>query len=241
MNTNKNFKPLTFKKGVKDGLPIGLGYFPVSLAFGVTASALSVPVFISIIMSMTNLTSAGQLAGLKIIAIGGSFLQIIFTQLVINSRYFLMSVSLSQKVENVSTIKRMLMSAGITDEIFGVAVSKKEPLTPKYFFGLILCPYIGWVLGTVVGACLGNVLPLVVVNSLGIALYSMFIAIFSNPAIKNKKLGFVVLISTALSCLIYFVPTLNKLLTGVASIVAALIASIIAALLFPVKMEGENG
>ncbi len=240
MKDNANDTSLTFKKGVKDGLPIGLGYFPVSLAFGVVASSLSVPLFITILMSMTNLTSAGQLAGLNLIATGGTLIQILFSQLVINSRYFLMSVTLSQRIENVSTFKRMLMSAGITDEIFGVAISNKGNINPSYFFGLIVCPYVGWTAGTLVGACLGNVLPSLVVSALQIGIYSMFIAIITNPAIKNKKVGATVLLSAGLSCLIYFIPTLNKALTGIASIVAALVASIIMALLFPVKEVEEN-
>ncbi len=240
MRDNGKSLPFSFKKGVKDGLPIGLGYLPVSLAFGVVASSFSVPLFITILMSMTNLTSAGQLAGLNIIATGGTFLQILFSQLVINSRYFLMSVTLSQRVENASTFKRMLMSSGITDEIFGVAVSKNSSITPSYFFGLMVCPYVGWTIGTIIGACLGNALPNFIVSALQIGIYSMFIAIITNPAVKNKKVGLTVLLSAGLSCLIYFIPTLKSVFAGVASIVAALIASVIMALIFPVKEVEEN-
>ena len=233
-------KKQEFLEGVKDGLPICLGYFPVSLAFGVAASSFSVPIIITVLMSCTNLTSAGQLAGLNVIATGGTFLQILFTQLVINSRYFLMSVSLSQKIDGVSWPKRMLMGAGITDEIFGVAISKTSKITPSYFFGLILLPYVGWTSGTLVGAIMGNVLPSLLVNSLGIALYSMFIAIITNPAVKDKKVLLVVGLSAGLSSLIYFIPTLNKFFQGISSIVAALISSVIVALLFPVKDSDNN-
>ena len=125
--------PLNYKKGLKDGIPIALGYLSVSFAFGVTAVSLGVPEFIALIISMTNLTSAGQLAGVVIIASLGTVAEIILTQLVINARYFLMSLTLTQKLDKKFTLlDRLLCSIGITDEIFAVAVMNDKPVTRNY-------------------------------------------------------------------------------------------------------------
>lgn len=212
---NNCFSSLKFKNGVKDGLPIGLGYFPVAFAFGVQASILGVPILISLLISMTNLTSAGQLAGLTIVATMGSFIEIIATQLVINSRYFLMSTMLSQKTDDSFTFKhRLLTSTFITDEIFAIAVSKPNNISKNYFYGLALLPYIGWALGTLLGATAGNLLPQRVVLALGIALYAMFIAIIVPPSTKNLGVLFAVLLSASISCLFYYLPILKKVSSG---------------------------
>lgn len=230
-----------FVSGIKDGLPIGLGYFPVAFSFGVQASLLSVPVLISLFISMTNLTSAGQLAGLTIVATLGSFLEIIVTELVINSRYFLMSLTLSQKLdEGFDTKKRLFYSAFITDEIFAVA-SSKEKVNKSFFFGLIILPYIGWALGTLFGALAGNILPSFIVSALGIALYAMFIAIIVPPAMKSLGVVVAIALSVAISCAIYYLPFLKVISSGFAIIISSIVASLITALIFPVKDEKEKG
>ena len=230
---------LEFKNGVKDGLPIGLGYLSVSFAFGVSASILQVPLLITLLISMTNLTSAGQLAGLNVVATLGTFLEIILTQLIINSRYFLMGISLSQKVDDSFTMpKRFLYSAFITDEIFAVAISKPRQIETNYFFGLVILPYVGWALGTFLGAVAGNLLPVFIVNALGIALYAMFIAIIVPPATKEWGILVAVLLSAGISCLFYFVSFLNVISTGISIIISAVLTSLIVALIFPIK-DGE--
>ena len=234
---------LHFKKGLKDGLPIGLGYLSVAFAFGVQASLLGVPVFISMIVSMTNLTSAGQIAGITIIAFLGSVAEIILTQLVINSRYFLMGISLSQKMDSSFTLgKRFLLAPFVTDEIFGVAVSQKQPLNTRYFFGLAVLPYCGWTLGTLLGAIAGNVLPSEIQAALGIAIYAMFIAIIIPPATKSFSVLFAVLLSAAASCVFFYVPALKEGVSqGVAVVICALFTAIVTAIIFPVKDdEKEN-
>ena len=237
---NKDFSSLTYKNGLKDGLPIGLGYLSVSFAFGVQASLCGVPVFIALLISMTNLTSAGQLAGLEIIARCGSILEIIVTQLVINSRYFLMSFSLSQKLDNSFGIKsRFLSSFAITDEIFAVSSLKGQNISNKYFFGLMILPYFGWATGTLLGATLGNVMPLFISSALGIALYAMFIAIFVPPAVKNKSVLLVVSLSALFSCLLYYLPIFSAITSGFKVVISALIASVITAFIFPIK-ENED-
>lgn len=234
MKSNK----LNFKKGIKDGLPIGLGYLPVSFAFGVSASALGVPVFVSILISMTNLTSAGQLAGLTVVAALGSFAEIAIIQLVINSRYALMSLALSQKTdESFSLPMRLLCGAFITDEIFAVAASKKGFINTKYFWGLILLPYIFWAAGTALGALAGDFLPDRAVNALNIALYAMFIAIIAPPCLKEKGAAAAVLLAAGISCALYYIPFTSGLSSGFAIIISAVLTSLIVAAVFPVKDE----
>lgn len=233
--------PLNYKKGLKDGIPIALGYLSVSFAFGVTAVSLGVPEFIALIISMTNLTSAGQLAGVVIIASLGTVAEIILTQLVINARYFLMSLTLTQKLDKKFTLlDRLLCSIGITDEIFAVAVMNDKPVTRNYLLGLMTLPYLGWSCGTLLGAVLGGILPQIIVNALNIALYAMFIAIVVPTAMQNKKVIPVVIISVALSCAFTFIPVLNNVNSGIVYVVSALIASIIGALVFPIDTNNNN-
>ncbi len=233
---------LMYKQGIKDGIPIALGYFAVSFAFGVSVVSQGLPWFVATVMSLTNLTSAGQFAGASVIIAMGTIFEILLTQVVINARYFLMSITLSQRLdEKVTLLDRFLISYGVTDEIFGVAVSKKMPVSKEYMYGLILLPMVFWTLGTLSGGILGNFLPEMVLNSLSIALYAMFIAIVVPQGKADKKVFIVVLIAIALSCLFYFTPVLNTLSSGIAYVICALVASVIGAIFFPIKEEkGEQ-
>ncbi|MBQ8178473.1 MAG: AzlC family ABC transporter permease [Clostridia bacterium] len=232
---------LTYKQGLKDGIPIAAGYFAVSFAFGVSVVSQGLPWFVATVMSLTNLTSAGQFAGASVIIALGTVFEILLTQVVINARYFLMSITLSQRLdEKVTLLDRFLISYGITDEIFGVAVSKKEPVTKEYMYGLILLPVIFWTLGTLTGGLAGNFLPEIVLNSLSIALYAMFIAIVVPAGMGNKKVFVVVAIAIGLSCLFYFTPVLNTVSSGIAYIISALVASVIGAIFFPIKEESTT-
>jgi predicted branched-subunit amino acid permease len=238
---------LTFKKGVNDGIPIALGYLSVSFAFGVTATSKLVHPLVSLFISMTNLTSAGQLAGVEVIATAtlatflSALFQIVLTQLVINARYFLMSLTLSQKLEDKFTIAdRLLCAFGITDEIFGVAVSKTEPINKKYMLGLILLPFIGWSTGTISGALLGGILPSFISEALSIALYAMFIAIVIPASMRDKKIIPVIIVAVALSCAFFFIPFLSFMPVGITYIICALVASVIGAIFFPIDDEKEN-
>jgi predicted branched-subunit amino acid permease len=226
---------LNFKKGVKDGLPIGLGYFAVSFAFGVSVVGQGLPQLIAVLMSATNLTSAGQFAGAGLMIAGSSFFDIGLTTFVINLRYLLMSLSLSQKVErNISVPTRMAMSFGITDEIFAVAMQEKGMVRPAYFFGLLFLPYWGWALGTLIGATAIELLPLIVRSALGIAIYGMFLAIIIPPARDEKPMLYIVLFGALVSCLLEFLPLFQNLSGGWKIIICAVLASALAAKLWPV-------
>lgn len=226
----------SFKKGLKDGLPIGLGYFSVSFTFGMMAVSAGIPVWAAVLISMTNLTSAGQFAGLSIIAGAGSLVEMAMTQLVINARYSLMSLTLSQKMEKRFSIpKRLIAAFSNTDEIFAVAVNQGKEIGAKYYSGLSIIPYAGWTLGTLFGAVAGGFLPPVVNDALGLAIYAMFIAIIIPPAKKSTPIRLVIFAAVILSCLFYFVPFLKNVSSGFSIIICAVAASIIAAIINPIN------
>ncbi len=223
-----------YLKGMYHGLPIGLGYLSVSFGFGITAVNAGLTVLEAVGISLTNLTSAGQVAGVAVIVAAGTLLEMIITQLVINIRYSLMAISLSQKTDKgFSTLQRMLVSFGITDEIYAVAIAQPGKLTPAYMKGLILTPMIGWVGGTLLGGLAGNVLPPSVTASMGIMLYGMFIAIIVPPAKKCKPIILAIALAVAFNCAMYFgLPALNS---GFAVVISAEAASDVTGLFFPVK------
>lgn len=227
-----------FLKGAKDGMPIALGYFSVSFTFGLMAVANGLRWWEAAVISMTNLTSAGQFAGLSIITAGGSYIEMIMTQFIINLRYALMSLSLSQKVDDsIQGIYRWLIGFGNTDEIFAVAMSKKEPVGKHFMAGLIAVPYIGWTFGTLSGAVLGNVLPEAVCSALGIAIYGMFLAIIVPVMRQERHYLYIVMLAIGLSCLFRWLPGLNKISSGFSIILCSVIASGIGAVLFPTQEE----
>ena len=228
----------SFVQGLVDGIPIGLGYLAVSFSVGIQASSQGIPFWWALLISMTNLTSAGQAAGIGIIAAGGSLIEMALAQLTINSRYFLMSISLSQKLNKDFILPhRLAASFGITDEIFAVASSKPYDISPKYMYGLIAIPYIGWSLGTLLGALMGNILPAILTSALGIALYGMFIAIVVPPAKANPRLLAVIVPAIAISCAIYYIPALGFISSGFSVIISTIVAALIGALLFPIETE----
>lgn len=231
--------------GLRDGIPIGLGYLSVSFTFGIMAASYGIPFGYTLLISMTNLTSAGQLAGIGIIHSGGSLAEMALTQLVINLRYALMSLSLSQKLDNeFNLFHRLAVSFGVTDEIFALAISQPDDISPTYMYGLITVPYIGWASGTALGALAGSLLPDILRNALGIALYGMFVAIVVPPAKKRPRLLAVIGISVAMSCIIRFVPIFSFISDGFSIIICTIVAAAIGALLFPIPSaeatEDEN-
>ncbi len=226
---------LTFRKGLSHGIPIALGYFSVSFGFGIMAVKTGLTALNAILISFTNLTSAGQAAGVEIIAAGGAIIEMIATQFVINLRYSLMGLSLSQKLDkSFTTIHRMIASFGITDEIFAVASSQKEKLVPQYMYGLISISALGWTGGTAAGAIAGNILPATVTAAMGILLYGMFIAIIVPAARSSRKDLIVICFAAAFSMLFkYLLPGVSF---GFAIIISSIAASVIGAVLFPIEL-----
>lgn len=231
----------SFKKGLKDGFPVCIGYFSVAFAFGIFAIENGLTVFQAVLISLTNLTSAGQLAGVPIMTGGGSLVEIALSQLVINSRYSLMSVSLSQKLSHKMKLKdKLLISYGNTDEIFAVSISQESEIGKEYMWGLILLPVIGWTSGTFFGGVAGNILPPMITAALGLAIYGMFTAIVVPVAKKEKATALCVLLSIALSCIFRYVPALNKIPSGFTVIICAVIASVIFAIVAPIKTQEDK-
>ncbi len=231
-----------FIKGLSHGIPICLGYFSVSFGFGILAVKSGLQAIDAILISLTNLTSAGQAAGVGIIAAAGTLIEMAATQFVINLRYSLMGLTLSQKLsDKFTTIHRLVASFGITDEIFAVAVSQKEKLVPSYMYGLIMISAAGWVGGTAAGAVAGLALPASLTAAMGILLYGMFIAIIVPAARKCKKDLIVILLAALFSAIFkYLLPEVSF---GFAIIISAILAAVIGALLFPINLaetEGEN-
>ena len=232
----------SFSEGVRDGLPICLGYLSVSFAFGIAAVGLGLSLPEAVLISMCNVTSAGQLAGAPIIAAFGSLVELVLTQLVINLRYALMSVSLSQKLgETVRFRDRFWIGFCVTDEIFGVSSAKEGAVGRLYMAGLILTPFLGWTAGTLLGAAAGHILPQMLISALGVAIYGMFIAIVVPPCKRSRPTLLCVLLSVALSCLLYYLPLFDGLGSGFAIIICAVVASLVFALVCPLPDREEVG
>jgi predicted branched-subunit amino acid permease len=230
-----------FKRGILDGIPIGLGYISVAFAFGIMATGAGLSVTEATLISLFNVTSAGQLAAVPIIASHGGFIELALTQLIINLRYALMSVSLSQKSDKTVRIRdRFLISFANTDEVFAVASSKEGNVGRSYLYGLIIMPIFGWTLGTFLGAVSGNVLPAVINSALGIAIYAMLVAVVVPKAREDGSCALLVLLSIVLSCVFYFAPILRDIPSGFTIIICSVAASALFALVRPVADEEDS-
>lgn len=232
----------TFRDGFQDGIPIALGYFSVSFGFGILVSAGGLSALCAALISLTNVTSAGQLAGLNVILAAGPMIEIICAEFVINIRYALMSISLTQKLDSsFTTLPRLVCAFCMTDEVFGVASARSGLIGKRYFYGLMSLPIVGWVAGTFFGASAGYFLPASLQAAMGILLYAMFLAIFLPPATKDRAIALCVLISAFLSLIIYYVPAFSGISSGFSVIICAVAASLIAAWVKPVSDEEGGG
>lgn len=229
-----------FKQGMTDGIPIALGYMAVSFTFGIMAKDAGLTAFQAVLLSLTNLTSAGQFAGLGIIVASSSYLEMAFTQLVINLRYCLMSCALSQKLDfKAPFFHRFFIAYGNTDEIFGICSCREGKLDPFYCYGAISVASPGWAFGTFLGVLSGSILPARILSALGVALYGMFIAVIIPPAKTDKIIRGIVLASMAVSFVFTIIPVLNQISSGFRIILLTLLIAGTAALLFPIKSEED--
>ena len=227
-----------FTQGVRRGTPVGMGYLSVSFGFGTLAASQGIRVLDAVLISATNVTSAGQFAGLTLILAAAGLWEVILTQIIINSRYALMSLALSQRMgEKVGLVPRLFIAFMNTDEIFALAMSRTEPLTVPYLLGLGVLPFLGWTGGTLLGALAGSVLPQNIRTALGVMLYGMFVAIVVPPAKKERPVLFCVVLALVCSSLLDWVPLLQNISAGVAIVIATVIAAGAAAALFPIQEE----
>ena len=229
-----------FIRGIKRGFPICLGYIPVSFTFGLIAMKMGFSPVQATLISLTNMASAGQFAGIRLIEGGAPYIELIITTFVINLRYFLMSLSLSQKVApDMPFYKRAVMAYCITDEVFALAAMEPEEVSFPFFGGLMLTPILGWTSGTLLGAVASGLLSPMVQGCMGIALYCMFIAIIIPPARKSRKVALAGVVAAFLSCMFQYVPGLNELSKvgggGWAIITAAILGAAICASIKEVK------
>ncbi len=228
----------TFRKGLENGIPIALGYFAVSFTFGIAAARGGISALQSALISLTNVTSAGQFAGLGIILASGSLWELALSQLIINLRYSLMSLSLSQKLSShLPLFHRFFMAFGVTDEIFGISSMQKDPLAPSFMYGAMAVAIPGWVFGTLVGGLAGSLLPGWILSALGVAIYGMFLAIIVPPAKRDPSVCYVVLGAMAVACLFRFLPLLQKVSSGFVIIITTVLIAGLAAWLFPITEE----
>lgn len=250
---------MRFSRGLKDGLPIALGYMPVAFAFAIRAVDQGFPAWFPILVSATNFTGTGQFIGTDLIAAGASLAVLFATMLIVNIRYALMSVSLAQKLNgNFPLWKRAVLSFGVTDENYAVAVRQPGRLTFPYLTGLMGCSFCGWLGGTALGAGLSALLAQVLTGETGelyygmimsafnISLYAMFVAIIIPPARDDRRVLLLVAISVAASCVFYFVPALQKLPEGLEIVICSIVCTVIVALAFPhvpeeYRTDGESG
>lgn len=230
-----------FFSGIRDGIPIALGYIAVSFTFGLTAVAGGLTVWQATLISLMCVTSAGQFAGIDIMFAGGGYLEMAMAQLVINLRYALMSISLSQKADtSMKVIPRFLVGFGVTDEIFAVAVGNHSSVGKHYMYGLIVVPWLSWALGTLGGAALGSILPSLLASAFGIAIYGMFLAIIIPAARDDQKVIGVLLVAIVISLILYYTPLHNFISQGFAIIIAAVAASLFGAVFYPVDTSLET-
>jgi len=228
----------TYTRGVRTGLPVGVGYFSVSFGFGAMAAAQGIRALDATLISLTNLTSAGQFAGLTLMVAGATLWEVILTQIVINSRYALMSLALSQRMgSRIGILPRFFIAFFNTDEIFALAMAEKQPLTVPFLMGLGLTPILGWTAGTLCGALAGSVLPLSIRTALGVMLYGMFIAIVVPPAKQEKPVLIACLLALILSCGFRWLPLLNGVSAGISIVICTVAAAAVCAWLFPVEDE----
>lgn len=237
----KHLQYKEFTHGLKRGLPIALGYVPVSFTFGLMAVTGGIPVWMAIFISLSNLTSAGQFAGTSLIISRAGLLEITLTTFIINIRYMLMSLSLTQRLDKkMSLPKRLLIGYGVTDEVFSVASMEQGTLTFPYLLGLIIGPVLGWTTGTALGAIISSALPESLSSAMGIALYAMFIAIVLPVAKKSKPITLIVVMSVAVVCILKYVPIFKYISSGFRIIIATIIGAGIGAYLFPIDESGRE-
>jgi len=237
----KRGKRLKFKEyfaGMKAGMPVCIGYFSVSFGFGSMAVVQGLSIWHAILISMTNLTSAGQFAGLTVIAAGAMITEMILTQLVINSRYALMSLAIGQRLDpSVGIGKRLVMAFFNTDEVFALGMARQGSLTAAFFLGAGTVAAIGWTLGTAMGAVASSLLPGSIRTALGVMLYGMFIAIVVPQAREEKPILLSVALALVFSCIFAWVPVLKEVSAGLAIVISTVAAACLCTLISPIETE----
>ena len=234
-----NFK--SFKRGMRDGIPIALGYFAVAFTLGIAAKKAGITALTSALFSATCISSTGEFVGFTLIGEKAAYLEVAIMTLVANARYLLLSCALSQKLsENMKFIHRFFIGIFVTDEIFGISISQKETLNPFYPYGAAAISVPAWALGTFLGVVMGEVLPGNVVSALSVGIFGMFIAIIVPPSKENRVIAAFVVISMVASYISARVPAIATVSSGTRIIIITVVISSVAAIMFPVKDEPKE-
>ncbi len=229
---------ISFRKGLKDGLPIALGYFAVAFSLGIVAKKAGLDPLQGFISSFLNHASAGEYAQFTVILSDAAYLEMAIVIFITNIRYLLMSCSLSQRLApNTPLRHRLLVGFSITDEIFGISIAQKGKLNPYYPYGAAAIALPLWSTGTAMGIMAGNILPPSVVSALSVALYGMFLAIIIPPAKKSKVVFAVVAVSFTLSFAMANINLFSRLSESMRIVILTVVISAAAAIMFPVKDE----
>lgn len=233
-NKSKSFGVRPFCDGMRDGLPIGLGYFAVAFSLGIAARTAGLDVLQATLASLLCNASAGEYAGFTVIAANSAYIEMVAVTLVANARYVLMSCAMSQRfAPDTSAWHRVAMGFDITDELFGIAMARPGSLEPSYTYGAMLVSVPMWAAGTALGAAAGNILPAVVVTALGVALYGMFIAIIIPPARRERAVGIAVAVSFAASYAMSRITVFSGISEGTRTVILTLAIAAAAAVIFP--------
>ncbi len=229
-----------FLSGMKDGVPIALGYFAVSFSLGIAMKQIDMTAFQGFLLSLTNLASAGEYADLQVMAAAGSYVEIAIATLIANARYMLMSTALSQKIsEDIHPIHRLFLGYGITDEIFAINIAYPGKLNPFYTYGAYAVSVPGWAVGTAIGIMAGNILPSNIVSALSVALFGMFLAIIIPPSKKDRAVAVCVIVSFFLSYICTVIPVICEISDSMKTIILTIIIASIASIVKPHVEEGE--
>ncbi|MDD7247152.1 MAG: AzlC family ABC transporter permease [Prevotellaceae bacterium] len=226
----------TFLRGVRDGIPIALGYYAVAFSLGIIASNAGIGALLGFVGSFFTRASAGEYGVYTLVAASATYAEVVGMSLITNLRYLLMSTALSQKFsEGTSLAKRVLVSFCVTDEIFGISIAYPGNLEPAYTYGAALISTVFWASGTASGIIAGDVLPANVVSALSVALYGMFLAIIIPPSRKDRAVGIAVVMSFVLSGVCAVMPVVSDLSSGTRTILLTILISATAAICKPVK------
>ena len=237
----KESRRKVFAEGMRDAVPIGLGYLAVSFSLGIMAKNSGLSVIESFIASLMCIASAGEYAGFVLIAAKAAYLEVAIMTLVVNARYMLMSCALSQKFSPSEKLSHRFFSGYfVTDEIFGITMARNGFLNPYYVYGAAFTAVPLWAFGTAIGAVAGQWLPASIVSALSVALYGMFIAIIIPPARKNKIIAGIISVCFILSYLSSLIPESWKLSEGTVTIILTVLISSAAAILFPRRDDEES-
>lgn len=226
---------------MRDGVPIGLGYFAVAFSLGIAACNAGLNPFQAFLASALCNASAGEYAGFTLIAARAAYAELAIVTLIANTRYLLMSCAMSQRMRPGTKLRhRLLMGFYITDELFGIAIARQGYLNPFYTYGAVVVAAPAWAVGTALGAIAGDVLPLRLVSALSVALYGMFLAIIIPPARENKVIAGLIVLCFVSGWAFSWMPVISDISEGTRIIILTVVISAMAAIIFPRENEEDK-